>query len=277
MNSAVFDRGRTASITDVAIGVVGTCTAVVAGSDGSPPWQLVRAAALTALTLAVLHRVRRVGRPASAWTSVVTGSAGIVVGLGIGLPHATRTGVSVQTVAGIAALAAGALLTLTGTSALVRRLPRWWRLLALPAAAAITVFALFPLTFALTVTNTPGTAVEDERPSDHGIDYRDVEFTTDDGVDLSGWYIPSTNRAAVVLMHGSGSTRSAVLDHAIVLAERGYGVLLFDSRGNGDSDGRAMGLGWYGDLDTAAAVSFLSATARCRPGSSGRRRHVHGR
>jgi pimeloyl-ACP methyl ester carboxylesterase len=34
---------------------------------------------------------------------------------------------------------------------------------------------------------------------------------------------------------------------------------LFDARGHGRSDGRAMDFGWYGDEDTSAAVSFLQA------------------
>jgi pimeloyl-ACP methyl ester carboxylesterase len=33
----------------------------------------------------------------------------------------------------------------------------------------------------------------------------------------------------------------------IVLAEHGYGVLLFDARGHGLSEGTAMDFGWYGD------------------------------
>ena len=49
-----------------------------------------------------------------------------------------------------------------------------------------------------------------------------------------------------------------MLDHAAVLAGHGYGVLLFDARGHGRSGGRAMDFGWYGDLDTQAAVSFLA-------------------
>ena len=65
------------------------------------------------------------------------------------------------------------------------------------------------------------------------------------------------NHAAVVLLHGAGSTRSSVLDHAVVLANHGYGVLLFDARGHGRSGGRAMDFGWYGDKDVTAAVSFL--------------------
>jgi pimeloyl-ACP methyl ester carboxylesterase len=61
----------------------------------------------------------------------------------------------------------------------------------------------------------------------------------------------------VAVLHGSGSTRSAVLEHAAVLARHGYGALLFDARGHGESGGDANEFGWYGDRDTAAAVSFL--------------------
>lgn len=40
------------------------------------------------------------------------------------------------------------------------------------------------------------------------------------GLKLAGWWIPSRNHAAVVLLHGSGSTREDVLEHAKVLVER---------------------------------------------------------
>jgi dipeptidyl aminopeptidase/acylaminoacyl peptidase len=110
------------------------------------------------------------------------------------------------------------------------------------------------------VNNVPRTEVRTTTPAQTGLAFTDVEFVTADGVRLSGWYIPSVNGAAVVALHGAGSTRSDVLDHAVVLARHGYGVLLFDARGHGRSGGRAMDFGWYGDLDTAAAVSFLAAS-----------------
>jgi predicted alpha/beta hydrolase len=96
-------------------------------------------------------------------------------------------------------------------------------------------------------------------PADSGIAYVDATFTTSDGVRLSGWYIPSTNGAAMVVLHGASSTRSAVLDQAAVLARHGYGVLLYDARGMGRSDGRAMNFGWYGDRDLAAAIDFVAS------------------
>jgi alpha-beta hydrolase superfamily lysophospholipase len=72
--------------------------------------------------------------------------------------------------------------------------------------------------------------------------------------------VPSANGAAVVLLHGAGSTRSDVLDQAAVIAGAGLGVLMLDARGHGESGGRAMDFGWFGDEDIAAATTFLGGT-----------------
>jgi pimeloyl-ACP methyl ester carboxylesterase len=42
-----------------------------------------------------------------------------------------------------------------------------------------------------------------------------------------------------------------------VLAHAGFGVLMVDARGHGDSAGRAMDFGWHGDADIAASVEHL--------------------
>jgi pimeloyl-ACP methyl ester carboxylesterase len=123
----------------------------------------------------------------------------------------------------------------------------------------MVIVVVWTLGQAVAATNSPRTAVGATTPADVGLTYRDVEFETVDGVRLSGWYVPSTNGAAVVLLHGAGSTRSSVLDHARVLARHGFGVVLFDARGHGRSGGRAMDFGWYGDEDTSAAVAFLES------------------
>src|SRR5690606_18911250 len=59
------------------------------------------------------------------------------------------------------------------------------------------------------------------------------------------------------------------LAQASVLATHGYGVLITDARGHGESDGRAMDFGWYGDDDIAGAVSFLSDRPDVDPGRIG--------
>jgi uncharacterized protein len=70
----------------------------------------------------------------------------------------------------------------------------------------------------------------------------------------------------VVLLPGAGSTRTAVLGQAAVLARHGYGALLTDTRGHGRSGGDAMDFGWWGDRDLAAAVSFLGRQPGIRAG-----------
>ena len=42
-----------------------------------------------------------------------------------------------------------------------------------------------------------------------------------------------------------------------MLARHGYGVLLFDRRGEGSSDGEPNAFGWGGDRDVKAAIDFL--------------------
>ena len=42
-----------------------------------------------------------------------------------------------------------------------------------------------------------------------------------------------------------------------MLARHGYGVLLFDRRGEGDSDGEPNGWGWGGEADVKAAIAYL--------------------
>src|SRR5690606_16506366 len=96
-------------------------------------------------------------------------------------------------------------------------------------------------------------------------EHTSLAVETADGVRLAAWYVPSTNRAAVVLLHGAGSTRSNVLRHAAVLADNGYGVLLLDARGHGESEGRAMDFGWWGDADVTAAVEALAGRADVDP------------
>jgi len=86
-----------------------------------------------------------------------------------------------------------------------------------------------------------------------GVPHEDVTFTTSDGLTLHGWYIPSRNGAAIVDFPGRLGTQA----HARMLAEHGYGVLLFDRRGEGDSEGGGNMLGWGGDKDIIAAVDWL--------------------
>jgi dienelactone hydrolase len=91
-----------------------------------------------------------------------------------------------------------------------------------------------------------------------------VGFESSDGLDLTGWYVPSSNGAAVIVVPG----RSGV-DHARLLAEHGYGVLLLNRRGEGDSEGDPNLFGWGGQGDIDGAIDFLSARPDVASGAVG--------
>ena len=113
-------------------------------------------------------------------------------------------------------------------------------------------FVMFPLAESYVVTHTGRAFVPDPGL---GTEYRDVAFTTDDGLRLKGWYVPSKNGAAVIAFPG----RRGPQKPARLLARHGYGVLLFDRRGEGESEGDPNLLGWQGTPDIEAAAAFLRA------------------
>lgn len=92
---------------------------------------------------------------------------------------------------------------------------------------------------------------------DDGQPLTQVVLLTSDGLALSGWYIPSHNRAAVILQHGYGANSGQMLPVGLMLARYGYGALLFDFRGHGRSEGDFVTFGHEEVRDTEAALAFL--------------------
>jgi hypothetical protein len=91
-------------------------------------------------------------------------------------------------------------------------------------------------------------------PPDHlFVAHENVTFRTSDGLELEGWYIPSRNGATVIAFPG----RQGPQQKARMLARHGYGVLLFDRRGEGHSEGEPNAWGWGGDADIKAAIAYL--------------------
>jgi pimeloyl-ACP methyl ester carboxylesterase len=82
---------------------------------------------------------------------------------------------------------------------------------------------------------------------------------TGDGLHLAAWYAPGKNDAAVVLLHGFGANRAAVLPEAAELSRRGYAVLLFDGRAHGESEGDLCTWGDREAADLSAALDFVTA------------------
>jgi pimeloyl-ACP methyl ester carboxylesterase len=70
---------------------------------------------------------------------------------------------------------------------------------------------------------------------------RDLDLRTPQGIVVRGWLRPSTNGAAVLFVHGTAADRRQLLPEAHTLSAAGYGVLVFDRPGDGESGGRAVG------------------------------------
>jgi uncharacterized protein len=118
------------------------------------------------------------------------------------------------------------------------------------AGVVVGFFTLMPIGLAYVTTHTARSVV----PANHlGVAYEDVSFTTSDGFKLQGWYVPSRNGAAVIAFPG----RNGPQKQTRMLARHGYGVLLFDRRGEGRSEGKPNSWGWRGTPDIAAAIKFL--------------------
>lgn len=96
-------------------------------------------------------------------------------------------------------------------------------------------------------------------PSDFGLDFQEVQFRTGDGVELAAWWVPSEASRAVVLVHGQASSKAErhVIETARVYASAGYGVLMVDLRGHGESGRARRTLGLREVLDVEAALGWL--------------------
>jgi MYXO-CTERM domain-containing protein len=180
--------------------------------------------------------------------------------------YANQVGPSGDDFTGFLTIPAGLLLIGLGAATLWRtrrtRGNHAWRYtrrgLLLGASLLIAAVTVFPIGFAYVVSHTAGAVVPENQL---GAAYEDVSFETSDGLTLRGWYVPSKNGAAVISFPGRKGTQKP----ARMLARHGYGVLVFDRRGEGESDGDPNAFGWGGDRDVKAAVNFLQSRPDLEP------------
>jgi dienelactone hydrolase len=190
--------------------------------------------------------------------ALTLGLLGIVIGVGEAGYYSLEVGPSGDDYTGLLAIPAGALLVGLGAATLWRTrrrddsLPRRYlrRLLVLLGAAVVLAFFLFPFSLAYVFTHVSRVKVP---AANLGAPYERVSFRTSDGLRLKGWYVPSRNGAAVVAFPG----RKGPQKQARMLLRHGYGVLLFDRRGEGESGGDPNAFGWAMDRDLKAAAAFL--------------------
>lgn len=130
----------------------------------------------------------------------------------------------------------------------------------------LTFYIINALIEAYRFSAPPRLRVAFANPGERGFTYQDVELISQDGTTLRGWYIPSQNGAAIILVHGYAGNRLGVMFHAELLAGQGYGVLLFDLRGHGDSEGSGtFARNETMIADCRAALDFLHSRPELNP------------
>jgi len=234
-------------------------SAVVLWSGGTTGGRLFRLATVAGVGAGTIVVVRTWSSRWWAVAGLPAGMLGVVAGGGVG-PRHLGAGASLVGVAGSVLLAAGLVVTVGSSIGVIRAARGRARLWALPAGAVVAVL-LLPSVVAVAASDVPPTPLSGRSASELAEDAVAVGFPARDGTGLRGWWVPSRNGAALVVLHGSGSNREAVLGQAKVLAAAGYGVLAFDARGHGESAGTGMDLGWAGEDDLGGALDFVVAQA----------------
>jgi uncharacterized protein len=183
----------------------------------------------------------------------------VVMGAGEAGYYTRENGPSGDDYTGLLAIPAGLLLVGVGVFTLWRSrkggrpIWRYARRAALTLAFLIGLYVvLYPFAESYVLTHAARAYVPTPQL---GATFEEVSFTTSDGLQLQGWYVPSKNGAAVISFPG----RKGPQKPARLLAGHGYGVLLFDRRGEGESEGDPNTLGWAGNRDVKAAIAFLQA------------------
>jgi pimeloyl-ACP methyl ester carboxylesterase len=94
-------------------------------------------------------------------------------------------------------------------------------------------------------------------PEDLSFIPEEISFPGAGGDRMAGWYIPSRNGTTIILLHGYGGNRLSMRWHAEQLVSSGYGILMYDERASGESDGAFRSLGWQDVDDVGGALAFL--------------------
>jgi dienelactone hydrolase len=248
--------------------------AVLNRQPGVPVDQhLVALAVVTAVGVAAASMFTRLRPGCRSGFALVIGAVTVTNGA-MHVAHVATGGATGSDLTGVLAAAAGLVLiglgftipvTHRGEGSSTRR-GRWAnRAIGVVVVAVLAQFFVIPVGVGLVQTHLYRRAVGTPPAQS----FRKVAFVSSDGLSLGGWYRPSENRAAVVIANSAGGDRNGSIGHAELLASHGYGVLLYDARGTGESEGSPNGWGWDWKYDVLGALAFLRNQPDVDPGRLG--------
>ncbi|MEO0899934.1 MAG: alpha/beta hydrolase [Bacteroidota bacterium] len=116
-------------------------------------------------------------------------------------------------------------------------------------------------------------------PKDYGMEFEEIEFTTADGVNIKGWFIPADSDRVIISNHFSPANRYGFAGHLEgldfaggfevnflprykALHDAGYNVLAYDLRSHGESgdgEGKISGVGYYEWQEVLASLDFAKS------------------
>jgi alpha-beta hydrolase superfamily lysophospholipase len=109
----------------------------------------------------------------------------------------------------------------------------------------------------------PGLDVMKERPSDVALKYESFDATNPEGTRLAGWWLPAQSpTGSIVMVHGFGQNKGAMLGRAAILVGAGFNVALIDLRARGESGGDRADIEPGAAYDVLAAADALRASRR---------------
>jgi len=97
-----------------------------------------------------------------------------------------------------------------------------------------------------------------------GAHREEFDVRAPDGAMLRGWKVGAAkpNGSWVLVFHGVSDHRYGMMEHARLLLQSGYGVVMMDSRAHGASGGEMATYGWLERVDTSAVIDLLELAER---------------
>ncbi|MEL6460709.1 MAG: alpha/beta hydrolase [Cyanobacteria bacterium J06621_15] len=88
-----------------------------------------------------------------------------------------------------------------------------------------------------------------------------INFTTDDNIKISGWWIPSpknqSENPTLIVLHSLGGTRQDFLKFNLPIWKQGFNLALIDMRSHGKSGGEYFTYGFHERKDVSRLIDFL--------------------
>lgn len=146
------------------------------------------------------------------------------------------------------------------------------RRVKIAAAAIVAVLALLVLLSVVVVYQMvyPAKQPITKTPADYGLPYQSFEVTAEDGIVIRGWFLPNpSSKDVIIVCHGYVQNKSFMLEGAKALYEAGYNVVLFDFRGQGESDYSPITFGYKEKYDVFAVVEYVLSKEELSGGDVG--------